>query len=295
MTSRPTVLCPIDFSAASRTALGYAAAIADHFGARLQLLTVDDPLLAEASAMTGQTPPLQDVTLEELRRFAAPLLSARSDAMTVAYDVTVGKPGPEILRVARESAAELIVMSSGGRRGVRKLFFGSTAERVLRDAPVPVLVTQDDRQRTGSLSELARDTHRVLVPVDLTAASHHQVAVAAGLASALSVPWLLAHVLEPVHLPATVRLEASFDAARRATVEDRLAAIARGAASPPAETLVLTGEPSEEIAKLADVRAAGLIVIGLHSSGPLAPRMGSVTYRVLCLTHALVLALPPRA
>jgi nucleotide-binding universal stress UspA family protein len=58
---------------------------------------------------------------------------------------------------------------------------------------------------------------------------------------------------------------------------------------------VLTGEPSEEIVKLAETRRANLIVMGLHSAGLLGPRMGSVTYRVLSLTRALVLAIPPAA
>jgi nucleotide-binding universal stress UspA family protein len=59
--------------------------------------------------------------------------------------------------------------------------------------------------------------------------------------------------------------------------------------------LVVYGEPAEEIAKVASDRDAGLIVMGLHSSPVLGPRMGSVTYRVLCLAHRLVLALPPTA
>ena len=57
---------------------------------------------------------------------------------------------------------------------------------------------------------------------------------------------------------------------------------------------MLAGEPSEEIVKLADTRDVSLIVMGLHSSAFLGPRMGSVTYRVLCLTRAAVLALPPQ-
>jgi nucleotide-binding universal stress UspA family protein len=61
------------------------------------------------------------------------------------------------------------------------------------------------------------------------------------------------------------------------------------------ESLVLSGEPSEEIVTLAESRGAKLIVMGLHSNGMLGPRMGSVTYRVLCTTQAFVLALPPRA
>ncbi len=53
------------------------------------------------------------------------------------------------------------------------------------------------------------------------------------------------------------------------------------------------GDPAEEIAKLARDRHAGLIVMGLHGSPLLGPRMGSVTYRVLCLAPGLLLAVPP--
>ena len=67
----------------------------------------------------------------------------------------------------------------------------------------------------------------------------------------------------------------------------------RAGAAGRAEIIVLTGDPAEEIVKLAETREANLIVMGLHSSGALGPRMGSVTYRVLCLAHAPVLALPP--
>ena len=56
MATAPTVLCPIDFSDASRAALCYGVAIADHFGARLTALTVEDPLLAEVAATTGLGP-----------------------------------------------------------------------------------------------------------------------------------------------------------------------------------------------------------------------------------------------
>ena len=49
MDVRPSILCPIDFSDASAGALRYAAAIASHFGTRLIVLTVEDPLLTEAA------------------------------------------------------------------------------------------------------------------------------------------------------------------------------------------------------------------------------------------------------
>jgi nucleotide-binding universal stress UspA family protein len=64
-------------------------------------------------------------------------------------------------------------------------------------------------------------------------------------------------------------------------------------AQPRIEPLVVFGEPAEEVAKIAADRQAGLIVMGLHASAQPGARMGSVTYRVLSVTHGLVLALPP--
>jgi nucleotide-binding universal stress UspA family protein len=136
---------------------------------------------------------------------------------------------------------------------------------------------------------------RVLVPVDLTAASSHQLDVAGRLADALALPLLLVHIIEPVRsilsahgTPATVETE------RRYRAEAELERAAEGiVGGSRAEALVAYGEPAEEIAKVASDRGAGLIVMGLHSSPVLGPRMGSVTYRVLCLAHRLVLALPP--
>jgi nucleotide-binding universal stress UspA family protein len=296
MTSRPTLLCPVDFSEPSRAALRWAAVIADHFGARLVVLTVEDPLLATVAAETGRVPSLTIETERELAHLVEESLATRAGgATTIELRVSVGKPDAEILRVAREERADLVVMSSHGRSGIGKRFFGSTTERVLRATPIPVLVTPSRDEHVVSLSVWSGQVRRVVAPVDLTPASPHQVTVAAGIATAISAPLMLAHVLEPVHVPVSVRLAIpGSDAARRAEAEARLLDLARSAAGAvTTETLVLSGDPSEEIVKLADARGAGLIVIGLHSSGVLGPRMGSITYRVLCLTHALVLALPP--
>ena len=60
------------------------------------------------------------------------------------------------------------------------------------------------------------------------------------------------------------------------------------------EALVAYGDPAEELAKVAHDRQAGLVVMGVHGSPLLGPRMGSVTYRLLCLCPTLVLALPPQ-
>lgn len=294
----PSVICPVDFSDPSRTALRYASAIADHFGARLIVLTVNELLLAEAAANAGMGTAFTVDTERELRRFCGDELAhAAPGAKTLEFRVAVGKAAIEILRQAREEEADLIVMGSHGRSGLRKMFFGSTTERVLRETSVPVLVTPDDRPQTTSLSEIAGHVGRVVAPVDLTPASPHQVTIAAAIAEALAVPLLITHVLEPVFIPTSVRSALpGADASRRAQIDESLSEIV-ALVSPRTrtESLIVSGEPSEEIVKLAETRGAKLIVMGLHSTGLLGPRMGSVTYRVLCLTRALVLAIPPKA
>ena len=290
-----SILCPIDFSDSSRGALRYASAIASHFGARLTLLAVDDPLLAEAAAGAGLAPSLSEETMRELRHVAAETLATPAHGgPALDLEVRTGKPAVEILAEARGSETDLIVMSSRGQTGIRKMFFGSTAERVLRETPVPVLVTTPEQPPGATLEEIARHIRRVLVPVDLTAASHRQLAVAAGIAAAISVPLLVAHVVEPVVIPMRIRMAmAGADAARRESAGDALEAAAGAIpGGVKAETMILSGDPAEEIVKLTETRRANLIVMGLHSSGMFGPRMGSVTYRVLSLTRTLVLALP---
>jgi nucleotide-binding universal stress UspA family protein len=296
MNSRPTILCPVDFSEASRIALRYGRVLAKHFGGRLLLLAVEDPLLTEAIGLGTGSVWSPDETRRELERFAERALADTTlKAGDLAFEVTVGKPAPEILDVARRHECDVIVMSTHGLTGMRKLFFGSTTERVLRETTVPVLAISVPGEVPATLHDIRRTVGRILVPVDLTRASVHQVQIARGLSEALQVPFVLTHVVEPVRSPLAARLHLpSINLERKTRAEDALnELIATVPRQLHAEALVAHGDPAEEIAKIARERQAGLIVIGLHGSPLLGPRMGSVTYRVLCLAPALVLAVPP--
>ena len=297
MAARPTILCPVDFSDASRSALNYARLIMEHFGARLVILTVEDPLLTEAIDLgTGHIWDPED-TRRELARFATHALGGNPlKEGEVEYEVAVGKPAKQVLHVAQEKACDLIVISTHGLTGMRKMFFGSTTERVLRETTIPVLAVSPNETAPRSLEDLRRTVGRILVPVDLTPASIHQMQVARAVSEALHVPLLATHVVEPVRSPLAARLHLpSIELERKTRAEDALAELL---ATVPRqlhpEALVAYGDPAEEIAKIARDRHAGLMVIGLHGSPLLGPRMGSVTYRVLCLVPALVLAVPPR-
>lgn len=295
MDVRPSILCPIDYSVASAGALRYAAAIAEHFVTRLIVLNVEDPLLTMAMDLGAGIPWTPTTAEDEIAQFASEVFEKDPETLALCEcDVAIGKPSVEILRVARERSCDLIVMSSHGLSGARKLFFGSTTERVLRETTVPVLVTPPENPGPIHIEDAKRFIRRVVIPVDLSPASRRQTEVAAGLAEALDLPMVLVHVIEPVKSRLLSRMHvAGLDANRRSFAEEGLAELETIPRHVRPEALVVFGDPAEETAKIVRDRQAGLVVIGLHSSPMSAPRMGSVTYRLLCLSRSLVLALPP--
>ena len=92
---KPSILCPVDFSAASRAALAYAAAIAEHFGSELVVMTANDPLLAEAAAMDSSPARVRADTLAELTRFFAAAVERRLKGGVVVFEIATGQPAPE--------------------------------------------------------------------------------------------------------------------------------------------------------------------------------------------------------
>ena len=297
MTSSPlSVLCPIDFSEASLGALRYAAAIVESSHGHLTVMTVDDPLLASMDAARGHAWP-SDQTRKDLESAVTDTLGLTAHGLDLHYHVPIGEPAPEILRVASERHVDLIVMSSHGLTGVRKLFFGSTTERVLRRTPAPVLVTRPGDRGPIEASDVASRVGRVLVPIDLAGAPAHQVKIAMAVADRLASALLVTHVVEPTRLPFRRRADGpKLDAERRAQAQETLdSLVANHAPGDRVETLVAYGDPAEEIVRIAKDRHAGLIVMPLSIDRAKGPLVGSVTYRVLCLANSLVLALPAQS
>jgi nucleotide-binding universal stress UspA family protein len=150
------ILCPVDFSDPSHAGLRYAVDLAGRFGASVTLLHVIQPpgfTLPEGMVVAGA-----DVFAELQRDVADALQAARAEAerlgaASVEVDTAVGATHPEIVRYAEEHRHDLIVMGTHGRTGIAHALLGSTAERVVRHAPCPVLTVRaapQDRQAAGS-------------------------------------------------------------------------------------------------------------------------------------------------
>jgi nucleotide-binding universal stress UspA family protein len=135
------ILVPTDFSPHADAAFRYARELARFFRADIHLLhVVDNPIASGMWSSEIYTNEIARLQLNLLRDAEERLKrSVPPDAENVSIDVRSGNPTAQILDVALERRADLIVMGTHGRTGVAHVLMGSVAERVLRRAPCPVL------------------------------------------------------------------------------------------------------------------------------------------------------------
>ena len=145
------IVCPTDFSTPSFKGLETAVELAEHFKAELIVMNAVSPvpLMAGAHAPTGYHLP---TVMNEMQAFAE---SSMQELVTkrVPKDVKTrtkvvqGKPADEIVRLAWEEDADLIVIATHGESGWQKFFFGSVAEKVVRMATCPVLTVRQPEKK----------------------------------------------------------------------------------------------------------------------------------------------------
>ncbi|OGU76728.1 MAG: stress protein UspA [Ignavibacteria bacterium RBG_16_34_14] len=140
------VLVPIDFSDYSKSSLKYAVNFAKHFNASLILVYVIEPVIYPPDFSMGQiaipTPGLEmdKRAVEELDKLAEQEIPS---SLPVKKIIKTGKPFVEIIETAAEEDVDLIIIATHGHSGVEHILFGSTAEKVVRKAPCPVLTLRE--------------------------------------------------------------------------------------------------------------------------------------------------------
>jgi universal stress protein A len=139
------ILVPVDFSAQSLKALHYALSFADQYGAKLILLNVVEPAVypSELGYIPTEIEALHENVMKNAKERLQELVAKRLPAdISAEQQVRVGSPFLEIAAAAKEPEADLIVIATHGYTGLKHVFLGSTAERVLRHAPCPVLTVR---------------------------------------------------------------------------------------------------------------------------------------------------------
>jgi nucleotide-binding universal stress UspA family protein len=294
VTVRP-ILCPVDLSDQSRRALLWAATIAQHRGAALTVLSVFEPLLAQAAEIRLGIDLMRTEAEPALREFVeATLPEEVRQAARVRIEVKTGEPSEEILNAGRRLEAGLIVMGTHGRGGFRKLLLGSTTEQVLRRTEWPVLAVPAGAESAQAGEYPGAQLKRILLATDFRESAMAATQWAADLASDIGVPLVLAHVVAPTVVPPQWQaLVADFESDRVTSGQQMLAKLAASFPDTPTDCVVSVGRPADTIAALAAKYDAALVVMGLANAEDSERRTpGSIAYRVLRLADAMVAVVP---
>ena len=142
-----TIVFPTDFSTASDAALVHAAALARQSGGRLLSVHVEEPPLAYGGGELyyGLPEPSSERILKMLED-----VRPADPAVPFTHRLTMGDPAAEIVRIAGDENAEMIVLGTHGRTGITRLLMGSVAEAIVRRAPCPVLVYRETAERLAA-------------------------------------------------------------------------------------------------------------------------------------------------
>jgi nucleotide-binding universal stress UspA family protein len=147
------ILYPTDFSERAEYAFQLACALARDYGARLLIAHVKTPPEVVFGEM-GALPP-EPVVLEETLK--ARLAEIRPADKNISHEhfFLVGQPAEEIVRLANDKHADIIVMGTHGRRGFGRFLMGSVAEQVVRKAACPVVTIKAPFSHAGSMEAQA--------------------------------------------------------------------------------------------------------------------------------------------
>ena len=136
------ILVPIDFSAPCNKAFKYALGFARQFGSEIVLIHVLEPA-AEPLAVEGNGNTQNELVLAEEKMQALADASPRQGNLYITSAIRSGVATHEIVEAAKELDVDLIIMATHGVSGWKRFGMGSTANRVARVAPCPVLTVRE--------------------------------------------------------------------------------------------------------------------------------------------------------
>jgi nucleotide-binding universal stress UspA family protein len=217
-------------------------------------------------------------------------LKARAVALGIPVQsyVATGIPSEEVSAVARTQGVELIVVGTRGKTGLEHILLGSTAERIIRMAPCPVLTVPMVKQRVVGSSGTEKPSttpKRMLVPVDFSDCSLNAFEYGALIAQRSKISMTLLHVLEPVSygldftLPHVAQHESIKTAVTKRLSELASALTAVGLTS---DFLISGGLPVDSVLNMARAQSIDMIVMGTHGRRGLSHTLfGSVAEAIL--------------
>jgi nucleotide-binding universal stress UspA family protein len=300
-----TILVPLDFSRASMQVLKYTIPLAEKFKAAIHLVHVQpaDELTAISRAghwmlnCADAIALMQDRLAEVQRKHDVRFWPDNCHVVS-------GRPFEEICKLAREIEADLIVLPTRGHSGLKHIVLGSTAERVVRYAPCPVLVPRGKKYKGAILNGASAgkfSLRKILVPVDFSECSLAGVNYAARLAKRFGAKVCLFHAIYPHH----DLIMADRMSGRILSVIEQVQIIARAQMSElkqlkslrglACETEIQVGYPVDQICAHTGWPEIDLVVTATHGrTGFKHALLGSVAEHVVRYAECPVIIVPSR-
>lgn len=282
MTTFQTILFAADFSESSQEAFRTACVLAVEGQTRLHVLHVVEPnWVPEDPTFLGQAGvQFYDAFTDGSReaKLEKRLCTAHVPdiPIEVEYHVKEGNPATEILHMADEVGADLIVVGTHGRTGLSWLLAGSVATSVMQRSTCPVLALH-----SAGRPQAAEKIQAILHPTDFSVGSEAALLVAREMARDLGARLILLHVAPfDVYIhDMTVPVDLSMS---REALEDMRRRVDGPDLKYPVESRLSQGDAAEEILRRAGELDHGLIVMGSHGRTGLTRLLfGSVTEYVL--------------
>lgn len=143
------IVCAVDLTESTPDVAEYAVMVAKAMNAELVVVHVA-PSLTQYSAFEVQPKALESFIgeiSEEASESMQKIMGEYFDGVPAESKVLIGYPAKEILKVAEQENADLIVMGTHGRRGVDLIVFGSVADKVVKSANIPVLTIRPRKEK----------------------------------------------------------------------------------------------------------------------------------------------------
>ena len=279
------ILIGLDFGAASVAAARWAR---DWFAPHAELILAHVIEPPNRPHFAHDILPPEDVLESSAREYAAARMHEINSFLApeaIRTEIRVGKPYEQLAALAVETDADLVVIGPHGGRPHTSKFLGTTAERVVRSSPVPVLVASKPSSNAP---------RRILVPVDDAEITGQVIEAARELATRFQANVTLLHVWSNAvysHVASMSYAHAHSDAEAQQEIDAELISTAKhwlthaakaGADDQHISAAVTYGKPGDATIAMADKMYADLIVLGRNSTGVVVPAfLGSTIGTVL--------------
>ncbi|MDL2226954.1 universal stress protein [Deltaproteobacteria bacterium OttesenSCG-928-M10] len=293
------VVCATDLSEGSNKALPIAAQMAKLHGAKLIVAHIIDLPAVTPYGETMVDPQELRSRVEQSAKAQVTDILAHCEEVEWELNIAIGYPAKEIIQIVEDSQADLMVAATHTRSGIERLLLGSVSRKLMHTLNIPFLIVPGAMPQ----EQLERPVESVLIACDFSPDSANAVRWGIDFAQAFKAKLTMATVIENTQLSQLLKLDpqkehgmaeklqADLHKKLLETVPDE----ERISVNP--ETVVLAGQPHEELNKYAILNHIDIIVMGVHGRGLIENLLvGSTTDRLVRLGQFPVMAvraIPP--